>query len=110
MISSIPGGRRSPRAVQSLTPLDLLELYVQAGLTPEGALATATINPAKVFKLEKQTGSVAKGKLAELALIDGDPSKNIGDLRQVELVMRDGKLMKAQDLRAAVGISGPPKR
>jgi cytosine/adenosine deaminase-related metal-dependent hydrolase len=87
-----------------------LELYVQAGLTPEQALATATINPAMVYGLSKETGSLAKGKLAELALIDGDPSKNIGDLRQVELVMRDGKLMKAQDLRAALGISGPPKR
>ncbi|HEY8696455.1 MAG TPA: amidohydrolase family protein [Rhizomicrobium sp.] len=87
-----------------------LELYVQAGLTPEQALATATINPAMVYGLSKETGSLAKGKLAELALIDGDPSKNIGDLRQVELVMRDGKLMQAADLRAALGISGPPKR
>jgi cytosine/adenosine deaminase-related metal-dependent hydrolase len=87
-----------------------LELYVQAGLTPEQALATATINPARVYRLSSQTGSLAKGKLAELALIDGDPQKNIGDLRQVELVMRDGKVMKASDLRAAIGISGPPKR
>jgi hypothetical protein len=87
-----------------------LELYVEAGLTPEDALATATINPATVFGQADKTGSLAKGKLAELALIDGDPSKNIGDLRQVELVMRDGKLMKASELRAALGISGPPKR
>jgi hypothetical protein len=87
-----------------------LELYVEAGLTPEDALATATINPARLFKVDGQTGSIATGKLAELALIDGDPSKNIGDLRQVELVMRDGKLMKASDLRASLGISGPPKR
>jgi cytosine/adenosine deaminase-related metal-dependent hydrolase len=87
-----------------------LELYVQAGMTPAEALATATINPAKVFKLESETGSLAKGKLAELALIDGDPSKNIGDLRQVELVMRDGKMMDAQALRESLGISGPPKK
>jgi hypothetical protein len=87
-----------------------LELYVQAGMTPAEALATATINPATVFKLKSQTGSLAKGKLAELALIDGDPSKNIGDLRQVELVMRDGKMMNAQALRDSLGISGPPKK
>jgi imidazolonepropionase-like amidohydrolase len=87
-----------------------LELYVQAGLTPEQALATATINPARVYGLSRETGSIAKGKLAEVALIDGDPQKNIGDLRQVELVMRDGKIMQAADLRAAIGISGPPKR
>ncbi len=87
-----------------------LELYVQAGMTPAEALATATINPATEYKLKSQTGSLAKGKLAELALIDGDPSKNIGDLRQVELVMRDGKMMDAQALRDSLGISGPPKK
>jgi hypothetical protein len=87
-----------------------LELYVAAGMSPADALATATINPARAFHLTAQTGSITKGKLAELALIDGDPSKNIGDLRQVELVMRDGKIMDAQALRDAVGISGPPKK
>jgi imidazolonepropionase-like amidohydrolase len=87
-----------------------LELYVAAGLTPEEALATVTINPAREYHLADKTGSISKGKLAELALIDGDPSKNIGDLRQVELVMRDGKIMDAQALRDVVGISGPPKK
>ena len=87
-----------------------LELYVEAGLTPAEALATATSNSAKAFGLTKVTGSITKGKLAELALIDGDPSKNIGDLRQVELVMRDGKMMDAQALRTSLGIIGPPKR
>lgn len=86
-----------------------LELYVQAGMTPAEALATATINPAMEFRLADQTGSLAKGKLAELALIDGDPSKNIGDLRQVEVVMRDGRMMDAAALRGALGISGLPK-
>ncbi len=87
-----------------------LQLYTEAGLTPEDALATATINSATVYGMADKTGSLAKGKLAELALIDGDPSKDITELRQVELVMRDGKLMKASDLRAALGISGAPKR
>ena len=87
-----------------------LELYVEAGLTPEDALATATINPATVYGMTAKTGSLAKGKLAELALIDGDPQKSIGDLRQVELVMRDGKILNAQALRTSLGISGPPKR
>ncbi|MBV9993318.1 MAG: amidohydrolase family protein [Alphaproteobacteria bacterium] len=87
-----------------------LELYVEAGMSPEDALATATSTPAKLFKVWDKTGSLEKGKLAELALIDGDPSTHMGDLRQVELVMRDGKMMKASDLRAPLGISGAPKR
>jgi hypothetical protein len=87
-----------------------LELYVAAGMSPADALATATILPAKAFGLAKETGSIAPGKLAELALINGGPAVNIGDLRQVELVMRDGRIMKAAELRAAIGISGPPSR
>lgn len=86
-----------------------LELYVAAGMSVEDALAAATSVPAKVYGLSAETGSLAKGKLAELALIDGDPSSNIGALRQVELVMRDGKLMNASELRSALGISGAPK-
>jgi imidazolonepropionase-like amidohydrolase len=87
-----------------------LELYVQAGMTPAEALSTATIQPAQLNRLDAVTGSLAKGKLAELALIDGDPEKKIGDLRQVELVMRDGKIMDAQALRESIGISGAPPK
>ncbi len=86
-----------------------LQLYTEAGLSVEDALATATINPATVYGMADRTGSLAKGKLAELALIDGDVQKNITELRQVELVMRDGKMMDAQALRTSLGISGPPK-
>ena len=87
-----------------------LQLYTEAGMSVEDALATATINPANVYGMADKTGSLAKGKLAELALIDGDPQKNITELRQVELVMRDGKMMNTSDLRASLGISGAPKR
>lgn len=87
-----------------------LELYVEGGLTPAQALAAATIVPARVYGAGAESGSITVGKNAELALIDGDPSKRIGDLRYVEIVMRDGRLMKADDLRAEVGITGMPKR
>jgi imidazolonepropionase-like amidohydrolase len=86
-----------------------LELYVAAGMTPADALATATIVPAQAFGVGAESGSIAVGKKAELALVVGDPSKRIGDLRNVELVMRDGRVMKAEELRAAIGIAGPPK-
>jgi imidazolonepropionase-like amidohydrolase len=48
------------------------------------------------------------GKDADLALVEGDPSRTIGDLRHVRTVMMDGKLMDADKLRAAVGISRRP--
>lgn len=84
-----------------------LELYVQAGLTPAEALNTATINAARSAGVADRTGSIAIGKDADLALVVGDPSQNIGDLRHVEYVMRDGRLMQAAALRAALGIGAP---
>jgi imidazolonepropionase-like amidohydrolase len=86
-----------------------LELYVDGGLTPAEALATATIAPARNVKADKRTGSIAVGKEADLLLVDGDPEKNIGDLRHVDQVMSDGVLMDGDKLREAAGFSGRPK-
>jgi len=86
-----------------------LELYVKGGLTPAEALATATIIPARNVKADNRTGSIAVGKEADLILVDGDPEKNIGDLRHVDQVMSDGVLMDGNALRTAAGYSGMPK-
>jgi imidazolonepropionase-like amidohydrolase len=86
-----------------------LELYVKGGLTPAEALATATIAPARNVKADNRTGSIEVGKEADLLLVDGDPEKNIGDLRHVDQVMSDGYLMDGNALRAAAGYSGMPK-
>jgi imidazolonepropionase-like amidohydrolase len=86
-----------------------LELYVAAGFTPEEALASATIAPARVVKVDKSTGSIEVGKVADLVLVEGDPSHRIGDLRNTRTVMMGGKLMDADALRTASGFSGPPK-
>lgn len=87
-----------------------LELYVQAGMTPAQALATATVTPAREFGAGDVAGAIRVGMNAELFLVDGDPSRDIGDLRNVVAVVRDGRLMQASDLRAAIGISGPAHR
>jgi imidazolonepropionase-like amidohydrolase len=86
-----------------------LELYVAAGFTPEEALATATIAPARLLHVDQTTGSIAVGKAADLILVEGDPSYRIGDLRNTRTVMMDGKLMDADALRAASGFSGRPR-
>jgi len=86
-----------------------LEIYVQAGLSPAEALAAATIVPARLVGQAAKTGSVKVGKAADLALVDGDPSSRISDLRQTRVVMLDGKLLDADALRAAAGFSGRPK-
>jgi len=86
-----------------------LELYVDGGMTPGQALATATINAARNVKADKRTGSITVGKEADLLLVDGDPSKRIGDLRHVDQVMSDGYLMDGDALRTEAGFSGKPK-
>jgi imidazolonepropionase-like amidohydrolase len=86
-----------------------LEIYVDAGFTPEEALASATLVPARNVGVDKTTGSITVGKTADLVLVDGDPSKNIGDLRHTRVVMMDGRLMDADELRKASGFSGRPK-
>jgi len=86
-----------------------LELYVDAGFTPVEALQAATVAPAHLQHTDDKTGSIAVGKNADLLLVEGDPSKNIGDLRHTRLVMMDGGLMNCDDLRKVAGISARPK-
>jgi imidazolonepropionase-like amidohydrolase len=86
-----------------------LELYVDAGFTPAEALASATIDTAHLVGVDGHTGSIEVGKAADLVLVDGDPSTHIGDLRHTRLVMTDGKMMDADALRSAGGLSGRPK-
>jgi imidazolonepropionase-like amidohydrolase len=85
-----------------------LELYVQAGLTNEEALATATVAPAHMVGADSRTGSIHVGKAADLVLVDGNPATKIGDLRHTDIVMMDGKLMDANALRTESGISRQP--
>ena len=86
-----------------------LEIYVEAGFTPADALAAATIVPARLVGQDGHTGSIKVGKTADLALVEGDPSTRIGDLRQTRVVMLDGALLDADALRTAAGFSGRPK-
>ena len=54
-----------------------LELYVRAGIPAAEVLRMATLTSATVMGLNKDLGTIAPGKLADVILIDGDPTKNI---------------------------------
>lgn len=86
-----------------------LEIYQQAGFTPAEALQSATIVPARVVGADTRTGSIAVGKEADMVLVDGDVSKDLGALRRVMTVVSDGYVMDAGELRKAAGYSGAPK-
>ena len=67
-----------------------VELLVDAGFTPIEAIRISTLNGATYLGREKSIGTIAVGKQADLVIINGDPSVNIADVRQVDLVFRQG--------------------
>jgi imidazolonepropionase-like amidohydrolase len=73
-----------------------LRLLTEAGLTPLQAIQTATKNAAAALRLEDR-GIIAPGKLADLLIVDGDPSKDITAIDHVESVWRRGR--KVSDAR-----------
>lgn len=81
-----------------------LELYVKAGLTPAQALQIATWNGAKFTRTLRDRGSIAVGKRADLVLFDGDPTRDIADVRKVALVIKDGTAYYPADVLEAFGI------
>ena len=86
-----------------------IEIYEQAGMSKAQALQTATINPARLVGIADRTGSIAKGKEADLLLVEGDVSADLGALRRVHTVVSDGYVMDGNQLRAAAGFSGMPR-
>jgi hypothetical protein len=77
---------------------DELGLMVEAGLSPLAALQTATINPALFLGLNADMGTVEKGKLADLVLLDANPLENINNIRKIHAVIINGKLLQRTDL------------
>lgn len=67
-----------------------LELLVEAGLTPMQALQAGTINNARFFRAEDRLGSIQPGKVADIVLVGGDPSKDIKAMYNVRQVVING--------------------
>jgi imidazolonepropionase-like amidohydrolase len=81
-----------------------LELWVQGGVPAPQVLKQATIGAARVMKHDDERGSITPGKLADLVLVDGDPTTNISAIRKTDIVVKDGVLFDSKELYAALGI------
>ena len=81
-----------------------LELYEQAGIPAPKVLQLDTLGAARVMKHDKDLGSIAPGKLADIILVDGDPSVHISDIRRVTTVIKDGAVYKTAELDQAIGV------
>jgi cytosine/adenosine deaminase-related metal-dependent hydrolase len=82
-----------------------LEFYVEAGLTPAQALQVATRNGARYSRTSAEKGRIAPGMLADLVLVDGDPTKDITDLRKVALVITRGKAISPSAVWRELGVT-----
>ena len=81
-----------------------LELYVQAGIPPAEVLRIATLVPAQVLKREQDLGTIEPGKLADFIIVDGDPTKNISDIRKVVRVVKDGRVYDPAAIYEGLGV------
>ena len=64
----------------------------------------ATLTPAQILKRDQDLGTIEPGKLADFILVDGDPTKNIRDIRKVVKVVKDGVVFEPSELYAEVGV------
>lgn len=81
-----------------------LELYAEAGIPAADVLLIGTLGAARVMKRDKTTGSIARGKDADLVLVDGDPLANLSDLRNTVLTIKGGVVYRAAALHEAIGV------
>src|SRR6185369_15069493 len=73
--------------------LDELVMMVEGGLTPLEALQTATLNPAKYLGRLDSSGTVEKGKLADLVLLEANPIEDMANMRRIYAVIVDGRYL-----------------
>ena len=75
-----------------------LQRFVAAGFTPMEALQTATLNPAKFLGISDQLGTIEKGKLADLVLLDANPLDDIRNTQKIAAVIVKGRYLSRADL------------
>jgi imidazolonepropionase-like amidohydrolase len=75
-----------------------LQRFVAAGFTPLEALQTATLNPAKFLGMDDRLGTIEKGKLADLVLLDANPLDDIRNTQKIAAVIVNGRYLSRHDL------------
>jgi imidazolonepropionase-like amidohydrolase len=100
-VTIIPG----TDALSGYTLLHELELYVRAGIPAPQVLRMATLTSAQVIGVDRERGVIAPGKLADLILVDGDPSAHIADIHKIAMVIKGGHLYDPTQIEKALGIA-----
>jgi hypothetical protein len=70
-----------------------MELLVDAGLTPIQAIQSATLHGAEILRLNSRLGTIEKGKLADLVVLDANPLENISNTKKISRVIKAGHVV-----------------
>lgn len=92
---SFPASLTLPDAPAALREMDLL---AAAGIPPLDVITIATLNGAKFLGLERELGSIEAGKRADLVLLSADPTRDIRNVQQIDLVMKGGRIIDRSTL------------
>ena len=96
-----------PGTPHGTASLHELELLVKGGLTPQEALIAATAASAKAVRVFADRGSIEKGKRADLLLVEGEPWRDIEDIRKTRRVFLDGVEVDRERLAREIAAPGP---
>ena len=88
----------NPLLVPGLSLHQELALLVRAGLTPIEALRSATLHPARYLGRGAELGTIVPGKLADLVLLDADPSEDVANARRIRAVVSNGRYLNRATL------------
>jgi imidazolonepropionase-like amidohydrolase len=88
-----------------------LQRFVAAGFSPLEALQTATLNPARFFGVDNELGTVEKGKLADLVLLNANPLEDIANTQKIAAVLVEGHFYGSKELeKKLAGVQEAAKR
>ena len=79
-----------------------MALMQQAGLTPLQVLRAATVGGARAMRMERDLGAIETGKLADLVILDADPTKDTDNLARIHSVFKGGKAFAPEELMRSI--------
>jgi len=99
-----------PDSIAGNENLTAIELLVEAGIPPLNVIQIATHNGAEALGIANDRGTIAAGKRADLIVINGNPAVDIKDIRNIEIVFKNGIGYDPVALRqSVVGAIGGPR-
>jgi hypothetical protein len=94
-VRMLPGTDTTTCRLPGFAGVQEIILLVEAGLTPQQALRIASYEPAVYLGQSDSLGTIARGKLADLVMLDADPLVDIRNIRRVAAVVANGRFFDA---------------